>query len=77
MPYGSRQLSAINSANDVIFTTPTVADVENPVLFTFSGTFQSTGYQLKITISDQKTNISRAIDSIRIDFFDRSTISIG
>ncbi len=67
-PYGRRQLSAINNQNNVTFQTPTVADVENPVLFTFYGTFQPKGYRLKITVTDQKTNLPRTIDTIKIDF---------
>ncbi len=67
-PYGSRQLSAINNQNNITFTTPTVADVENPVLFPFSGNYQSKGYRLKVTVSNQQTNYKQTIDTISIDF---------
>jgi hypothetical protein len=35
-PFGRRSLSAISNANNIVFSTPTVADVENPLLFPFT-----------------------------------------
>ena len=67
-PYGSRQLSAINNQDNITFTTPTVADVENPVLFPFSGKYQSNGYRLKVSVSNQLTNFIQPIDAFSIDF---------
>jgi hypothetical protein len=39
-PYGSIKLSAINNKNNIVFTTPTVADVANPIMFPFSENYQ-------------------------------------
>lgn len=67
-PYGSRQLSAINSQDNITFTTPTTADVENPVLFPFSGNYQINGYRLKVLVSNQLTSYTQTIDTLSIDF---------
>ena len=67
-PYGSRLLSAINGQNSLVFTKPTFANNENPVLIPFSDNYQQNGYRLKITVTDQKTNHSQLIDFLVIDF---------